>query len=73
MAQSALEPMNRQRFLLPALLALTLARLLFLPLHELSEVERHVLNSSQAEGIWQPSMGPVLPFLVKLSTAVFAR
>jgi hypothetical protein len=63
--------MNRQRFLLPALLALTVARLLFLPLHELSMVEQHVVQCSQREGLWQPAVGPVLPLLVKASTTVF--
>jgi hypothetical protein len=70
-AQSASEPMNRQRFLLPALLALTLARLIFISVHELSEVERHVVECSQHEGLWKPAMGPVLPLLVKASTALF--
>ena len=63
--------MNRQRFLLPAILMLTVARLLFLPLFDLSGVERHVVHCSQHEGVWQPSMGPVLPLLVKLSTSIF--
>jgi hypothetical protein len=63
--------MNRQRFLLPALLTLTVARLLILPLHPLSEVEQHVVDCSQREGLWQPAVGPALPFLVKLSTGIF--
>jgi hypothetical protein len=63
--------MNRQRFLLPALLALTLARLLLLPLHELTEVEVHAVKCSQQEGLWKVAMGPFLPALVKASTALF--
>lgn len=70
-AQSAPEPMNRQRFLLPALLTLTVARLLFIPLQELSGVESHVVQCSQHPVLWQPAMGPVLPLLVKASTAMF--
>jgi hypothetical protein len=60
--------MNRQRFLLPAMLVLTVARLLFLPLHDLSRVEHHALECSQRATLWQPGMGPVLPLLVKLGT-----
>lgn len=63
--------MNRQRFLLPALLALTAARFLCLALHPLSEVERHVVECSQHEGLWQQALGPVLPLLVKLGTSIF--
>ena len=48
--------MNRQRFLLPALLALTVARLLFLPLYELSSLEQHVVQCTQRESFWQPAM-----------------
>ena len=70
-AQSALELMNRQRFLVPALLALTVARLLFLQLHELSAVERYAVHCSQHDDLWQPGMGPLLPLLIKLSTTIF--
>jgi hypothetical protein len=63
--------MNRQRFLLPALLTLTLARLLVLPLPELSEVEMHAVKCSAQEGCWKPAMGPVLPLLVKAGTGLF--
>lgn len=63
--------MNRQRFLLPALLALTVARMLCLPLHPLSDVEQHVVECSKREGLWQPGTGPVLPLLVKAGTAIF--
>lgn len=62
--------MNRQRFLLPALLALTVARLLFLPLHELSAVEMHTLESSRSGALWNAGLGPLLPFLVKISMAL---
>ncbi|MFZ4766381.1 MAG: glycosyltransferase family 39 protein [Roseimicrobium sp.] len=57
--------MNRQRFLLPALLALTLARFLFLPLHDLSETESHALLCAQEGGMWHHGLGPVLPSVVK--------
>ncbi len=65
--------MNRQRFLLQALLLLTLATLLLLPLHGLSEVERYALQCADREGVWQPAMGPVLPLLIKASTVVFGE
>ena len=63
--------MNRQRFLLPALLLLTVARVLFLPIHPLSDMEHYSVECSQHSGLWQPALGPVLPFLIKLTTSLF--
>jgi hypothetical protein len=63
--------MNRERFLLPALFALTMARLIVSSMHELSAVERHVVECSRHEGVWQVAVGPILPVLVKASTALF--
>lgn len=63
--------MNRQRFLLPALLTLTVARLLLLPLLDLSAVEQHAVDCTQRDGPWHQALGPLLPLLVKLGTGVF--
>ncbi len=63
--------MNRQRFLLPALLVLTLARFLLLPLHELSELENYVRACGDSPDLWHTGLGPLLPLLVKLSTLIF--
>jgi hypothetical protein len=65
--------MNRQRFLIPALVILTLARLLMLVVHPLSEVELHALKCSSQPDIWHQGLGPVLPLLIKVSTSVFGE
>ncbi|MCE9518778.1 MAG: glycosyltransferase family 39 protein [Verrucomicrobia bacterium] len=63
--------MKRQRYLPLALGVLTLARLALLPLTELSPVEAHAALCSQDLDLWHPMTGPLLPLLMRLSTAVF--
>jgi len=63
--------MNRQRFLLPALLVLTVARMVMLPLHPLSEVESYAVNCAGEPATWHAGMSPLLPVLMMISTAVF--
>lgn len=63
--------MHRQRFLLPALVVLTVARLLLLPQTALSEAEQWVLQDAQEDRLWHEGLGPLLPWLVKVSTLAF--
>ncbi len=63
--------MKRQRYLPLALGVLTLARLALLPLSELSPVEAHAALCSQQLDLWHPMTGPLLPLLMRLSSAVF--
>lgn len=63
--------MKRQRYLTAALGVLTLARLALLPLSELSPVEAHAAQCSQNLEPWHPMTGPLLPLLMRLSSAVF--
>jgi 4-amino-4-deoxy-L-arabinose transferase-like glycosyltransferase len=63
--------MKRQRYLPLALGVLTLARLALLPLSELSPVEAHAALCSQDLDLWHPMTGPLLPLLMRLSSAVF--
>ncbi len=63
--------MKRQRYLPLALGVLTLARLALLPLSELSPVEAHTALCSQQLDLWHPMTGPLLPLLMRLSSAVF--
>jgi len=63
--------MNRQRFLLPALLLLTLARFIMLALHPLSQVEKYTLACSSEPWVWHAGMSPFLPILMKVSTFIF--
>ena len=63
--------MNRQRFLLPALWVLTLVRMAMLPLRELSPVEAYGVMCSERLDVWHPMLGPVLPVLVRITTAIF--
>jgi hypothetical protein len=63
--------MNRQRFLPQALGLLTLARLALLPLTELSPVEAHAALCSSRLELWHPMTGPLLPLLMRLSSAIF--
>ena len=63
--------MNRQRFLLPALLLLTVVRLGLLPLRELAPMESYAALCSERAAIWHVMLGPVLPWLVKLTTTIF--
>ena len=63
--------MNRQRFLLPALLLLTVARLFMLPLRELSPLEAYAALCSERLDVWHAMMGPVLPALMRLTTTLF--
>jgi hypothetical protein len=63
--------MNRQRFLLPALLLLTVVRLGLLPLRELAPMESYAALCSERAAIWHAMLGPVLPWLVKLTTTIF--
>lgn len=63
--------MKRQRYLMVALGVLTLARLALLPLSELSPVEAHAAQCSRDLEPWHPMTGPLLPLLMRLSSAVF--
>jgi len=63
--------MNSQRFLLPALIVLTLMRLLLLPLRELAPVEAYGYMCSQRLDIWHAMLGPLLPVLVRVTTNIF--
>jgi hypothetical protein len=66
--------MHRQRFLLPALVVLTVARLLLLPRSTLSEVEQQALTQAwEGHLLWHEGLGPLLPWLVKVSTFVFGE
>jgi len=65
--------MNRQRFLLPALFLLTVARFLLLSVHELSTVEKHALACALQPDLWHEAMGPILPLMMKLSMMVFGE
>ncbi|RBP38006.1 dolichyl-phosphate-mannose-protein mannosyltransferase [Roseimicrobium gellanilyticum] len=65
--------MHRQRFLLPALVVLTVARFLLLPQTALSELEQRVLQHAQEGHLWYEGLGPLLPWLVKVSTFVFGE
>jgi 4-amino-4-deoxy-L-arabinose transferase-like glycosyltransferase len=69
--QSDSELMHRQRFLLPALVVLTVARLLLLAQTGLSEMEQKVLQHAREGHLWHEGLGPLLPWLVKVSTFVF--
>jgi hypothetical protein len=65
--------MHRQRFLLPALVVLTVARLLLLPQAPLSDVEQQALQHAREGHLWHEGLGPLLPWLVKVSTFVFGE
>lgn len=71
--QSEPELMHRQRFLLPAMVALTAARLLLLPQTALSGLEQQVLDHAREGHLWHAGLGPLLPWLVKVSTFVFGE
>ncbi len=60
--------MHRQRFLLPALVVLTVARLLLLAQTALSETEQQVLQHAREGHLWHAGLGPLLPWLVQAST-----
>ncbi len=63
--------MNRQRFLLPALLLLTVVRLGLLPLRELAPIESYAALCAERPATWHAMLGPVLPLVVKCTTALF--
>ncbi|HSI62605.1 MAG TPA: glycosyltransferase family 39 protein [Candidatus Saccharimonadia bacterium] len=65
--------MHRQRFLLPALVVLTVARLLLLAQTALSETEQQVLQHAREGHLWHAGLGPLLPWLVRVSTFVFGE
>lgn len=63
--------MKRQRFLLPALAILTLMRLALLPLRELSPMESYAYMCSQRLDVWHAMLGPLLPLIMRGTTAIF--
>lgn len=63
--------MNRQRYLLPALLTLTVARFLMLLLGNLSSIDTGLLRLAAEPLIWSVPHGIITPLLVKASTSVF--
>lgn len=64
--------MKQSRYYIPAaLLLLTLARFLALDSSALSPVEAHALECSHAFDFWHVSLGPVIPLLIKASTAMW--
>jgi sorbitol-specific phosphotransferase system component IIC len=65
--------MNRQRFLLPAMVILTLARSLLLPMSGLTSLEEYVLRCAHEPLTWHEGLGPLLPWLVKISTTAFGE
>jgi Dolichyl-phosphate-mannose-protein mannosyltransferase len=65
--------MDRQRFLISALALLTVFRLALLPTMELSPDEALAVISGQHWQWWYLEMGPLVPWLVKLSTAVIGH
>ena len=63
--------MDRQRFLLPMLALITVWRLALLPTVELSPDEALALFYSKHHALWYLEMGPLTPWLIKISTFVF--
>ncbi len=62
--------MHRQRFLLPALVVLTVARYLLLPLTALSEFEQGLLRLAPQETAWSEGLSPLLFAMVKAGTGL---
>ncbi|MEY4483131.1 MAG: hypothetical protein RL693_583 [Verrucomicrobiota bacterium] len=65
--------MNRQRYLLPALLTLTVARFLMLLLRNLSPLDQALLRQVAEPLAWSPPYGIITPLLVKASTSIFGN
>lgn len=65
--------MNRQPFILPALIVLTFARYLALTVPALTPVEAQALECAHQVDFWHTSLGPVLPLLIKLGTTLFGE
>ncbi len=65
--------MDRQRFLISALALLTVFRLALLPTIELSPDEALAVMSGQRWQVWYLEMGPLVPWLVRVSTALFGH
>lgn len=65
--------MNRQRYLLPALLTLTVARFLILLLRSQSPIDRDLLHHAAEPLAWSVPHGVITPLLVKISTFVFGN
>lgn len=63
--------MDRQRFLIPMLALLTVWRLALLPTVELCPDESLALVYAGHPAAWHAEMGPLVPWLVRLSTALF--
>ncbi|CAN5715879.1 hypothetical protein BH11VER1_BH11VER1_41640 [soil metagenome] len=63
--------MNRQRYLLPALLTLTVARFLMVSLRNLSPVDQELLRQVAEPLAWSVPHGIITPLLVKASTGMF--
>lgn len=65
--------MNRQPYLLPALLLLTLARFLALNQIPLSDIEQHALKGAHHFDFWHQSIGAIIPLLIKISTSLLGE
>lgn len=65
--------MNRQRYLLPALLTLTVARFLMLLLRNVSPVDQELLRHVAEPLVWSVPHGIITPLLVKAGTSVFGN
>ncbi|TLD72479.1 glycosyltransferase family 39 protein [Phragmitibacter flavus] len=65
--------MNRQPYLLPALLLLTLARFLALDVIPVAAIETHALACAHAFDFWHTALGPIIPLLAKISTSIFGE
>jgi 4-amino-4-deoxy-L-arabinose transferase-like glycosyltransferase len=63
--------MDRQRFLLPMLALLTVWRLALLPTIELSPDEALGLFYARHPDWWHLEMGPLTPWMIKISTTLF--
>ncbi len=63
--------MNRQRYLLPALLTLTVARFLMLLLRNVSPLDQALLRQVAEPLAWSVPHGIITPLLVKASTGMF--
>jgi hypothetical protein len=65
--------MHQQRFLFPALVLLTVWRFALLPVHELGPEEALAVIAASQPGLNFAEIGPVVPVLVRASTAVFGQ
>jgi hypothetical protein len=65
--------MDRQRYLITALTFIMVCRLALVPTLELSPDEALAVMNAQRLDLWYVEMGPLVPWLIKLSTAVLGQ